>query len=96
MKDLTSWDQLPLVMSVQDVTNVLGYGAYRIRELCQSNTIPCIRLGRAYKIPREALKEWVNRESMNDMRLFPAQFGHKHMQTSGNVIYAKKFSGRNA
>lgn len=96
MKTTTSWEQLPLVLGVQDVTDVIGYGAYRIRELCRSGAIPCIRLGRAYRIPREALRKWLDQETAGDMSLRQEQFGRERTTRMGNLISVKTITRRNA
>jgi len=59
LSKVTSWDQLPLTLGVRETAEIVGYGQARIRELCRANKIPCIRLGRAFRIPRDALRDWL-------------------------------------
>ena len=59
MEEIKNWDELPLMLSVEETAKVTGYGKARIRELCRGKAIPCIRLGRAYRIPKEALRNWI-------------------------------------
>lgn len=55
----TDWTQLPLLLSVRETAKIIGYGPARIRELCRVKAIPCVRLGRAYRIPKDALQQWL-------------------------------------
>lgn len=55
----TDWNDLPLMLSVQETAIVTGYGQQRIRELCRAGLMPHVRLGRAYRIPKEALRTWI-------------------------------------
>ncbi|HHW42528.1 MAG TPA: helix-turn-helix domain-containing protein [Desulfotomaculum sp.] len=59
----TSWEELPLTLGVEEVSRVTGYGKARIRELCRAKKIPCIRLGRAFRIPRDSLRRWLEAEA---------------------------------
>lgn len=63
MAKVRSWEELPLLMGVKETATVIGYGQARIRELCKAGRIPNVRLGRAYRIPREALREWVLKQA---------------------------------
>ncbi len=55
-KEYTSIDQLPLVLSVAQLAAVLGIGINSAYQLVRSNIIRSIRIGRQYKIPRNALE----------------------------------------
>jgi excisionase family DNA binding protein len=59
MKQFNNWDSLPLTLSVDETAKITGYGQTRIRELCRGKKMPCIRLGRAFRIPKEALHTWI-------------------------------------
>jgi len=54
----TNWEELPLLLSVEETAKTTGYGQARIRELCRAGLMPNVRLGRAYRIPKEALRNW--------------------------------------
>ncbi len=60
---ITAWDKLPLTLGVKEVAEITGYGQARIRELCRAKRIPCIRLGRAFRIPRDSLRRWLEMEA---------------------------------
>lgn len=70
-KVVTNWDDLPLMLSVKETAEVIGYGRARIRELCKAGLMPHVRLGRAYRIPREALREWVLQQAKQNNKQCP-------------------------
>jgi hypothetical protein len=59
LNEFSNWDSLPLLLKVKDTAKLLGYGTARIRVLCNANAIPCMRLGRAFVIPKEQLQLWI-------------------------------------
>ena len=58
-KKYTSIDQLPLVLSVEDLADVLGIGINSAYELVRSGKVGSIRSGRQYKIPKNALETYL-------------------------------------
>lgn len=66
MGKVTNWEDLPLMLGVKETAEVVGYGQARIRELCRAGLLPNVRLGRAYRIPREALRTWLLRQAENN------------------------------
>ena len=65
---LNSWERYPLVLNVKQTAGIVGYGPARIRELCKANLLPHLKNGRAYMIPRDALREWINKEAAKAMK----------------------------
>ena len=51
------------MLGIEQVADVTGYGAFRVRELCRSGKMPHVRLGRAFRIPRDMLRAWLEREA---------------------------------
>ena len=51
-----SLDQLPLVLSVEQLAAVLGVGINSAYQLVRSGQVGSIRIGRQYKIPKNALE----------------------------------------
>ncbi|MBP2657176.1 MAG: Helix-turn-helix domain [Firmicutes bacterium] len=62
MTEYNNWDTLPLTLSVKETAQLTGYGQAIIRDLCRSRRIPCLHLGRAFRIPKDALRNWLNTE----------------------------------
>lgn len=51
------------IMSVWDVADVLFIGKNRVYELLESNQLKGFRIGRVWKIPKEAVKEFIISQS---------------------------------
>lgn len=49
-------DQLPLVLSVEQLAAVLGIGINSAYQLVRSGQVGSVRIGRQYKIPKNALE----------------------------------------
>lgn len=58
-KEYTSIDQLPLVLSVEQLAAVLGIGVNNAYQLVRSEVIRSVRIGRQYKIPKGALEAYL-------------------------------------
>ena len=52
--------QPPMLLTVRDVEAELQLGRTRTYELIRSGQIPVIRLGRSVRVPREALRQWID------------------------------------
>jgi len=52
-------DHAPMLLTVRDVEAELQLGRTRTYELIRSGELPVIRLGRAVRVPREALAHWM-------------------------------------
>lgn len=55
-----SWDDLPLVLTVEDLMPILGVGRNTAYELVRSGKIRSIKVGTQYRIPRDAVVEFVS------------------------------------
>ena len=66
--EICSWDELPLLLSSTQASKVLGYSTARVRELCNANILPCIRVGRHFRIPKEALRQWIMTTSVQNIQ----------------------------
>ena len=51
------------IMSVLDVAEVLFIGKNRVYELLENNAIKGFKIGRVWKIPKEALQEYIKVQS---------------------------------
>ena len=55
----TNYAQLPLILTVKEVAEVLGLGRNTVYELVQQGKIRSIRIGRQIKVPKSALVEFL-------------------------------------
>ena len=51
--------ELPLVLRVEDLTQILSIGRNTAYELVRSGEIKSIRIGRSYRITRDAIAEYL-------------------------------------
>lgn len=56
---LAKSDDPRMLLTVKDVEAALQLGRTRAYELVRSGELPVIRIGRAVRIPRDALRRWV-------------------------------------
>ena len=56
----TNYDDLPLMLSVPDVTSVLGISRAGAYELVRSDGFPSLRIGSRIVVPKEKFIKWIN------------------------------------
>jgi excisionase family DNA binding protein len=56
----TDFDQLPVVLSVEDLTEILGIGRNTAYDLVRSGKIKSIRVGNQIRISKSALREFLD------------------------------------
>ena len=61
MSKYRSYDELPLLLKVEDLMPVLGIGRNTAYELVRTGQIFSIRIGRQLRIPKQALIDFVNK-----------------------------------
>ena len=62
MKTYTSYDQLPIMLSVTDMAKFLGISRTNAYELIHTAGFPKIQLGKRIVIPKDKLLEWLNKQ----------------------------------
>jgi excisionase family DNA binding protein len=55
-----SLDAMPMLLTVKDVEAELQLGRTRTYELVRSGELPVVRIGRVVRIPRDALRQWID------------------------------------
>lgn len=53
-----SWDDLPLILGLAEVSILTGLGTERIRQLCVAGEIPAFQIGKQWKVEKDDLKKW--------------------------------------
>ena len=61
MAAITSFENLPLVLHVKELAEVLSISRNTAYALVRSGQIRSIRTGRIYRIPKDALIEYLNK-----------------------------------
>ena len=55
----SSIDQLPIILTPEQVASILGTGKNAVYDLLRSGTLKSIRIGHRYKIPKHFLLEFL-------------------------------------
>lgn len=59
-----SFEELPLMLSVVQVAEILGISAVSLYKLIRTdNTFPVVVMGRRKSVPKEQLKSWIETNS---------------------------------
>ena len=58
-----SYDELPLILSVPEVTVVLGISRAGAYELVRSDGFPALKIGSRIVVPKEKFIEWVDEKT---------------------------------
>ena len=54
-----SYDELPLLLNVKQLADLLGVSDSSVYELIQEDDFPSLRIGKRIVIPKEELREWI-------------------------------------
>jgi len=60
---IKSFDELPLVLTVRDVSAVMGISRVGAYDLTHSDGFPTIRIGRRIAIPKAEFIKWLENKS---------------------------------
>lgn len=63
------FDDLPDVLTVQQVRQALGIGRTAVYRLLENQQIRCFMIGNAYKIPKSSLIEFVRQSCEGGVRV---------------------------
>ena len=55
----TSYDELPLLLSVKHLVDLMGVSDSSIYELIQEDDFPSLRIGKRIVVPKEELQKWI-------------------------------------
>jgi excisionase family DNA binding protein len=58
----TSYDQLPLALSAEDVSQVLGISRANAYALMHSKGFPTLKIGKRMTVPKDKLMEWMEKQ----------------------------------
>ena len=62
----TSYDELPLMLSVTDMAEVLGISRAGAYELVRTEGFPSVKIGTRILIPKDELIAWIKRQTSPD------------------------------
>lgn len=58
---ITSIEELPLSLTVSDISRTLGIGKQNVYDLCHSENFPAVKIGKRIIIPKLAFVEWLKK-----------------------------------
>ena len=58
-----SYDELPLMLNVEMVKNVLGISISSAYELMHEKDFPSIKIGSRIIVPKDRFREWIDKKS---------------------------------
>lgn len=61
----TSYDQLPIALTAEDVVQVLGVSRSNAYTLMKSRGFPTLRVGKRMMVPKDKLLEWMEKQIKN-------------------------------
>ncbi len=56
---------VPMLLRASEVGTLLGLGRSTIFELLAAGELPAVRIGRAVRVPRQALEDWVRQRTVD-------------------------------
>lgn len=56
------WDTMPILLSVQEAGKVLRISPAKAYMLVTEPQFPRVRLGKSYKVSRDGLKKWLEKQ----------------------------------
>jgi len=65
-----SYDELPLMLSVPDVAEVLGIGRANAYELVRSEGFPAIKIGNRIIVPKDEFISWIKSQTAGESENF--------------------------
>ena len=61
------FQELPPVLKVENLASFLSIGRNKAYELIRSGKIRCVRIGTAYRIPKDAVVDFLRKSSQNEL-----------------------------
>ena len=58
-----SYDELPLFLNAETISKLLGISSTTVYELMHTKNFPVLKVGNRMVVPKEKLKEWVDKNS---------------------------------
>ena len=60
----TSYDELPLLLNVNQLADLLGVSDSSVYELIQEDDFPSVRIGKRIVVPKDELRKWISAHTM--------------------------------
>ena len=63
MEKFLSWNDAPVILNANELATLLGISRSNAYTLMHSSEFPSIRVGTRILVPKDKLKEWVDRKA---------------------------------
>lgn len=60
---ITSWEELPIVLTPEDVARLLSMSESNVRKMFRNGVIPAKKVGELWRTTREKLEVYVNEQN---------------------------------
>ncbi|MCL6449058.1 MAG: helix-turn-helix domain-containing protein [Armatimonadetes bacterium] len=57
-----NWENYPLLLKAKEVQKILDVSKGKMYELLNSKDFPVVKVGRCFRVPRDGLKAWIERQ----------------------------------
>jgi excisionase family DNA binding protein len=61
-----SFEELPVILNMKEVADVLGISESSAYDLCRTDSFPSFRIGNRILIKRDKLVEWIDQQRKNN------------------------------
>jgi integrase len=86
-----NFDDLPLILTVEDVAKILGLSKEETSILCNNQSFPCVTLGEKMIIPKPAFEQWMKNPFVFENR--PKNF-ENDIKTKDKIKKNKRKNGK--
>ncbi|MGE5483623.1 MAG: helix-turn-helix domain-containing protein [Ignavibacteriales bacterium] len=90
----TNWNELPVVLTVAEAARILRRGRACVYALCHTRDFPAIKVGRVIRIPREALRTWLEKHSDSSSVPDGHSLSHRHGRENSAWVNPVRRNGR--
>ena len=64
---VNSFDNLPITLTVSDISKVMGLSLAKTYELTRQSDFPCIHVGRRLVVPKNSFIKWLDTTAFKEM-----------------------------
>ena len=82
----TSFDDLPLVLTIKDVAALLGIGYNSAYELVRSGQVKCVKIGNQYRILKHELQQFLGVPELSSPPELPTIGSLRHRRGRQSAI----------
>ena len=62
-----NWDEVPLILSIGDLSRLTGYNRNTLKLYCAKGLLPAYKLGKEWRINKEDYMNWAEQQKVKPM-----------------------------